>query len=157
MKIMIYFVVFFLGLLILPSGCAPAKKAFLLVQLCVNDKPGATELVGDLKDLAHSKNMEFFDSSAETARDLPKTGYVSRERSDGSPVINVGVLRKDGLFVGGGNLGLPGYQVQLGFTKGSDEAESQSFAKEVISRLEERWRVEVLPDGAAATPKPDCR
>jgi hypothetical protein len=91
--------------------------------------------------------------SADTARDLPKTGYAGRERSDGSPVINVGVLRKDGLFVGGGNLGLPGYQVQLGFTKGADDAESRSFAKEVISRLEKRWGVEVLPAGVRCDPK----
>ena len=157
MKTKIYFVVFFWGLLILPLGCTPSKKAFLLVQLCVNDKSGATELVGELKDIAHSKNMEFFDSSADTARDLPKIGYAGQERSDGSPVINVGVLRKDGLFVGGGNLGLPGYQVQLGFTKGSDDADSRRFANEVISRLEKQWKVEVLPAGTAATPKTDCR
>jgi hypothetical protein len=154
---MFYSVVALAGLLVWSSGCTPAKKAFLVVQLCVYDKAGATQLVGDLQDLAHSMNMEFFDSSAVTARDLPKTGYHGRERADGSPVINVGVLRKDGLFVGGGNLGLPGYQVQLGFTKGSDDAESRRFAEEVISRLEKQWRVDVLPAGAMATPRADCR
>jgi hypothetical protein len=114
-------------------------------------------LVIDLKGIAGSNHMEFSDSSAATAKDLAEIGYRGRERSDGSPVINIGVLRKDGLFVGGGNLGLPGYQVQLGFTGGPDDAESNRFAEEVVARLRQRWRVRVLPPGSPARPMPDCR
>jgi len=139
------------------AGCGRTKNAFTTVQFCVHDRAGAAELVADLKDIASAKHMEFFDSSTATANDLAKSGYRGRERADGSPVINVGVLRNDGLFVGGGNLGLPGYQVQLGFTEGSDRAQSNRFAEEVVARLRQRWPVRVLPPGAAAAPMADCR
>lgn len=137
-------------------GCAQGSRPFLIVQLCVHDRAGVSQLVGDLKELATSEHMEFFDNSANTARDLKNTGYRGRERSDGSPVVNVGVLRKDGLGVGGGNLGLPGYQVALGFSKGSNDAESRRFANEVVRRLQRRWRVEIVPSGSTAKPLAGC-
>ena len=129
----------------------------MTIQFCVHDRAGAAELVSDLKDIASLKHIKFSDSSTSTANDLEASGYRGRERIDGSPVINVGVLRNDGLFVGGGNLGLPGYQVQLGFTEGSDRTQSNRFAEEVVARLRRRWPVRALSPGSAATPMADCR
>lgn len=144
-------------LLLSLAACTPARQPFLSVQFCLQNKAGAARLISELLDLAHSKNMEFFDSSASTAKDLAATGYRGRERTDGSPVINIGLMGHDGLFVGGGNLGLPGYQVQLGFTTGSDDAESRRFADDVVTLLKRTWQLKVLPAGAAATPMADCR
>jgi hypothetical protein len=48
--------------------------------------------------------MDFADSTVATAKNLAAVGYRGRERADGSPVITVGLLGNDGLFVGGGNL-----------------------------------------------------
>jgi hypothetical protein len=142
---------------VLLVSCGRTKSAFMTIEFCVHDRAGFAELVSDLQDIARTNHMEFFDSSTATARDLSKSGYRGRERSDGSPVINVGVLRNDGLFVGGGNLGLPGYQIQLGFTAGSDNVESNRFAMEVVARLRRQWPVSVLPPGSAARPMSDCR
>jgi hypothetical protein len=144
-------------LALLPLGCAPGTRPFQVVQLCVHDRDGATQLIGDLRELAKSMHMEFFDSGAITEKDLASIGYRGREREDGSEMISIGLLRRDGLGIGGGNLGLPGYQVALGFSKGADEAESRRFAGEVINRLERQWHVEVLPPGSPATPMNDCR
>jgi hypothetical protein len=148
----------FIALLLLPlAACAPAKQPFLSVQFCLQNKAGTAQLISELRELAHSRNMEFFDSSASTAKDLADSGYRGRERTDGSPAINIGLMGHDGLFVGGGNLGLPGYQVQLGFTTGSDDAESRRFADDVVAQLKRTWQIKVLPEGAAATPMVDCR
>ncbi|HEY6516777.1 MAG TPA: hypothetical protein VIY50_11575 [Steroidobacteraceae bacterium] len=140
------------------SGCAPAKAPFVTVQFCVRNRAGMAQLIANLKEIANANHMDFADSSAYTEKDLAAVGYRGRERRDGSPVLSVGLLGKDGLFVGGGNLGLPGYQVQLGFTKGSDDAEAHRFAAQVISQLRQQWQqLNILPRGAAAKPMADCR
>jgi len=144
-------------LLLVLSGCAPAKVPFLTVQFCVQNRAGVAQLITDLNAIANANQLDFADSSADTAHDLAAVHYRGRERADGSPVINVGLSGKDGFFVGGGNLGLPGYQVQLGFTTGSDDAESHRLAAQVIGRLKQRWRLLMLPPGAAARPMADCR
>lgn len=143
-------------LLLLSSACTPAKQAFLTVQLCVQNKAGVDQLIDDLKNVAIADDMDFEDSSAATEKNLAAVGYRGRERADGSPVITVGLLGKDGLFVGGGNLGLPGYQVQLGFTAGADDAKAHRFATQVVGQLKRRWNVHVLPRGVPARPMMDC-
>jgi hypothetical protein len=150
------FVVVTTTLLLALTSCTEGKKPFRVVQFCVHDSAGAVQLINELKQLAATEHLEFFDSSKATEKDLKDIGYRGRERSDGSPMINVGSLRNDGLGVGGGNLGLPGYQVALGFSKGSDNAEAQRFADRVVDQLNRQWRVQVLPAGASANPKADC-
>jgi hypothetical protein len=67
--------------------------------------------------------------------------------------------RRDGSAVLVGNLGLPGYQVALGFSGGSSLPEAQEFAQMVVGKLEEHWRVEVVPNPAksGALPMADCK
>lgn len=145
------------ALLLLSSACTPAKQSFLTVQFCVHNRAGVSQLIDDLKDVANANDMDFADSSAATEKNLAAVGYRGRERADGSPVINVGLLGKDGLFVGGGNLGLPGYQVQLGFTTGADDAKAHRFATQVVDQLKRRWSLYVLPRGVPARPMADCQ
>lgn len=133
------------------------ERPFLTAQICVQDKAGMTKLVDELKTVATAKSMTFADNSADTQRDLKTVGYAGRERADGSPVLNVATERDDGLGVGATNVGLPGYQVALGFTEGADKAETERFTNDVIANLEKHWVVERLPAGIGALPKPDCR
>jgi hypothetical protein len=89
---------------------------------------------------------------------LDAIGSSGHERADSSLVINIGVLRKDGLGFGVGNLGLPGYQIALGFSEGSgNAAEAREFADRVVKRLEQRWHIDVVPAGQGATPMSDCK
>lgn len=115
------------------------------------------QLIDELKAVAASTEMKFIDNSEATKRDLTTVGYVGRDRTDGSPVINVAVKRGDGLSVGAVNVGLPGYQVALGFTESSDRLETQRFVSAIIKRLEKHWEVEKLPTGTGALPQPGCR
>jgi hypothetical protein len=111
--------------------------------------------IGELRAVATSREMRFFDYSADTERSLANVGHPARD--DGRPVVYVGVDGGDGLGVRATNVGLPGSQITLGFTEGRDQLETQSFTDEVIERLESSWPVERLPAGTGALPQPGCR
>jgi hypothetical protein len=147
-----------LGLILLMLlGCAPGKRPFLMVQMCLSDQGGVTTFVEEMRSIATSQRMEFLDNSADTARGLDAVGYTGRERNDGSPVINLGIQQKDGKGAFAGNQGLPGYQVAIGFSEGSKPDEAREFAALVVKRLEQRWPVQVVPDGKGAMPLEGCQ
>lgn len=115
------------------------------------------QMIDELRAIADSREMKFVDYSADTERDLASVGYAGRERADGSPLIDVAVERWDGMRVSAVNLGLPGYQIALGFLEGRDRVETQGFVDEVIERLERHWQIDRLPASTGALPQPGCR
>jgi hypothetical protein len=147
---------FLLAVLPLSLGsCAEGKRAFLTVQLCVRDRDGVSQLTDELRAVAVSNGMKFIDGSKAAERELATTGYA--ERSDGSPVVNVGVVRGDGLAALAGNVGLPDYHIAVGFLEGSDSSEALRFADSVIKRLETHWQIDKLPADSGTLPRPGCR
>lgn len=138
-------------------GCTPGKRPFLMVQMCLANDQGVSDFIDELRAIATVEKMDFLDNSANTKRELDAVGYAGDERTRGSPVINIGVQRSDGLGIGAGNLGLPGYQVALGFSAGSSTTEAQAFANRVVSQLEQRWRISFVPAGSGAKPMAGCR
>lgn len=139
------------------SGCGRAQEPFKMVQLCVNNMEGLEQLRAELQSIAASEHLQFQDASQHTEAELKAMKYPGNERTLGSPVVNIQMGRQDGLGVGVGNLGLPGYQLALGFTAGSNEAEARSFASKVIADLEKRWSVHMVPDGKGALPMEGCQ
>jgi hypothetical protein len=138
------------------SGCAQGKHPFLMAQMCLSDQHDVSAFVGELKSIASAEKFDFVDRSNDTERELKTVGYVGSERTGGSRVINVGVLRRDGMGLGAGNLGLPGYQVAIGFSEGSNAAEARNFADRVLMRLRKHWRIELVPAGTGAKPMANC-
>jgi hypothetical protein len=138
-------------------GCAPGKRPFLIVQMCLSDKQGVSEFVDEMRSIASEEKLEFVDNSSNTEHELKDVGYAGRERAGGSGVINVIVLRKDGMAIGAGNLGLPGYQVAAGFSEGSNVEEARDFSNRVLTRFRKHWRIEVVPAGTGAKPMPGCK
>jgi hypothetical protein len=134
-------------------GCTQGKRGFLIVQLCLNDEKNLAQFTQTLWSIAKSEGMTFIDSSATTEQNLKTIGAAI---DPSAPVINVGVERKDGLGLTAGNMGLPNYQVALGFSAGSNPAEAHKFAETVIKTLESRWHVEVVPPGRGALPLTNC-
>ncbi len=141
-------------LALLVQSCT--QQSFLQVQLCLKDRDGVTAFIGELRAIAQARHMTFIDGSAQTARELRDVGHPGDERTSGSPVINVGVEAQDGMGLTAGNLGLPGYQVALGFTAGRDRERAQAFATTVLDRLEHRWRVERVPLNRGVQAMGDC-
>lgn len=134
-------------------GCPEGKRPFKIVQLCLGDQKNLTQFANILKSVAQSESMAFIDGSASTARDLKEIGV---KIDPSAPIINLGVERKDGMGLIAGNLGLPNYQVALGFSEGSDSAEAHRFADTVVRKVSEQWHVLVVPAGRGALPLTTC-
>lgn len=112
--------------------------------------------ISEMQSLARAENMKFIDNSENTARQLQASGYEAKERTHGSYVINIGVQRSDGMGVTAGNLGLPGFEVALGFSQASDAVAANAFADRVKARLAAHWDLVTVPAGAAAKPLGGC-
>lgn len=127
-----------------------------MVQLCLANQQGLATMESELQSVAQSEKMVFLDNSRNTKESLNTIGYAGNERKDGSPVISLDVGRKDGMGLGVGNLGLPNYQVAVGFSEGSDAKEARQFANRVVERLKQHWRIVVVPAGTGAKPLASC-
>lgn len=144
------------ALLAVVVACTPGKRPFQIVQLCLSDEQNLADFKGELQVIAQSEGMQFLDRSEQTKRELQLLAAKGNVETVTEPVINVTVIRKDGLGVGGGNLGLPGYQVAIGFSEGASPTEARRFAQMVIQKLEKQWTVRMVPPGTGAKPLADC-
>jgi hypothetical protein len=133
-------------------GCGQGKRPFLMVQLCFKDDRDLGDFALLLQSIAYSEGMTYIDRSGPTERELAATDASGLL----APVINSGLEGPNGLGLGVGNLGLPKYQVAVGFSEGSNPAEAHRFADSVVSRFKSRWHVETVPEGRGALPIADC-
>jgi len=135
-------------------GCAQGKRPFLLVQLCFKDDQELADFTHLLQSIAYSERMTYIDNSGPTERDLDTLKAPGRL----APVINISLEGSDGVAsMGVGNLGLPKYQVAVGFSDaGSNRDEAQRFADTVVAQPKTRWHVETVPTGRGALPTPNC-
>ena len=109
-----------------------------------------------MRSIAVAQNLKFVDGSAETQRDLKAIGATMDKLDTPGAVINIGLDRGDRNLMMGGNLGLPTYQIALGFSGDSNPSEAQRFADMVVQRLSARWHVETVPAGTGALPMKSC-
>jgi hypothetical protein len=148
-----------LGLLVaaaLNVSCAEGKRPFTIVTVCLQNEHDVSEFLHQLQQEAERSDMTFTDGSEQTAREM----VALNERRPGEFVLNVGVEHLRGYGLMAGDL-RSGYQVTVGFGDdfaGRHTAEAREWARAVVSRLEERWRVEAMPHPAqrGALPMPDC-
>jgi hypothetical protein len=139
------------------GGCVRGKRPFLIVQLCMVDQSDVAKFKLELRAIADLERMQFVDNSANTARDLGNMNYSGEERTNGSQVINIGVDNREGFGMTANNVGLPGYQVAIGFSEGANPTMARRFANVVVSRLEQYWRVYTVPAGQGALPRQGCQ
>ena len=138
------------------SGCEKRRQSFLTIQTCVVDKDGVDQLKNTMREIARSENLEFVDGSAETGADLKTIGADKALKRDAALTINVGIKDDSGIIVMGGNLGLPPYQVALGFGASSDAAKARRLSGRLVQALSQRWRVETVPQGRGVFPMKSC-
>lgn len=146
------------GASILIAGCGAAQRNNRIVQFCVHDTAGVDDLRTVLRSFADAQSMTFIDNSAQTQADLQRIGVESPPQPEGEPLINMGINGPSGLGVTAGNLGLPGYQVALGFTEGTNAPKGKAFSDALVRELDQRWElVEVPnPDERGAFPLSNC-
>jgi hypothetical protein len=143
-----------IGVLAIPlSGCEKGPQ-LPHVQFCLSRTGDAKVLKETIRRIAKEERIQFFDWSSRTEELLRSDPGSDINQS--FPLINVGLRRKDGLGVGGGNAGLPANQVSFGFTEGSSRAEAERFSQKVISRLSQTWNVQRVADGVGARPLKGC-
>ena len=141
----------------LTASCrATGEREFRLVQVCVGNDNGIAELKTLLRSVAASERMTFVDGSARTTQDLSAIARRRGHPVSATPVLNIGVERPDSMGLTAGNLGLPQYQIALGFSKGGDPRAAQEFSDRVVAALGQHWRVEAVPAGRGALPISSC-
>jgi len=138
------------------AGCSGAQSAFEQVQVCVGDERGVTELRSVMRAVAQSENLRFIDNSAQQAQDLKDVGADKALKRDVSRAIDLHIEGESGLGVTAGNLGLPDYQVGLGFTEGRDPAKAHRLANRLISSLSQHWNVQRVPSSQGILPMKGC-
>ena len=127
-----------------------------MIQLCVQDDQGVSQFMNMMRSIAVSERMTFVDGSAETQRELNAVHAKFEKLDTPGSVINIGIDRGEHNFMMGGNLGLPTYQVALGFSGGEDRAEVLRFADLVVKQLGTVWPVQTVPAGRGALPMESC-
>lgn len=137
-------------------SCTPGKPPFLMVQLCLRDEQNLARFTSMVKSIAQSEGMEFIDRSAATEVELRSTDHVLDKLKQNTPIINLGIQGKDGVGMSAGNLGLPDYQVAIGFSEGLKPSEAHRFADTVVESLRQVWHVETVPTGRGAFPLKTC-
>jgi len=129
------------------------KRPFLIAQVYLENAGDLSAFTRQMQLIAQSESKTLIDHSANTQQELDMLGHPVEE-SRMRPVVNMGIERPDGSRVLVGNLGLPGYRVALGFYAGSNPSGAQKFAQMVVSRLEEHWRIEIVPNPAKSGAQP---
>ena len=145
-----------IGLTISLQGCSPAQESFLSVQMCVTDSQGVAELKDVMRAVAQAEGLQFLDNSAQQAKTLKNLDADKALGRDVSLAIDVHIEGKNGLGVTAGNLGLPPYQVALGFTEGDDPAKAHRLSDRLVKVLSQRWHVETIPSDKGAMPMKSC-
>ncbi len=135
-------------------GCAPSSPTYLTINVCLKDKQGVSDFLGLLQSIAVSEHLQLVDGSTETQRDLKSIGAKMDKLQTPGSVINIGMNRGAHNVMMGGNLGLPAYQVALGFS--GEPPEDRRFADIVVKQLGARWQIETVPAGKGAFPMKSC-
>lgn len=138
------------------AGCSGAQRTFEQVQLCVRDERGVAELKNVMQAVALSQNFQFLDNSAPQANVLKNIGADRALKRDVSHAIDLHVEGESGLGVTAGNLGLPPYQVGVGFTAGSNAVKARQLANNLISSLSQHWNVQRVPSSQGILPMKGC-
>ncbi len=145
-----------LGVILL-TGCAKkVDETYLTVQMCVHDQEGVKQFKSVMRVVAAAENLEFIDGSSEAGKNLKAMGADRALKRDAALAINVGIKGDGGTFVMGGNLGLPPYQVALGFGTGSEPTKARELSKHLVHLLTEKWNVEIVPQGKGVFAMKDC-
>jgi hypothetical protein len=137
-------------------GCTPGKLPFLIVQTCLNDEAGVEAFVAKMQAIAFAEHMDFADNSEDVAQLQKNSGDSGQEKTHGSRVLHVSIRRADGVGTTATNLGLPGFEVALGFSEGSDAEFAHAFADRVMAQLSDHWKFVIVPSGTGAKPRGGC-
>lgn len=128
--------------LLLIGGCSRSERPFLIAQVCLHNEGEVDRFVALMRKVAQSNGLEFVDTSSRSQEGLSRIDSAQARIEARRRAVNIGTLGGRGFGFGAGNLGLPGYQVAIGFTAGDNAQEAHKFAAETVRLLRLSWHVE---------------
>lgn len=144
------------SLALILQGCSKVQEPFLMVQMCLVDQTGVAQFKDVMRANAKLESFEYIDNSAQQGASLRTMGADKLLKRDAALAIDVYLKGKEGMWVSASNLGLPHYQVALGFTEGSDAAKAHRLSGRLVKALSQRWHIETVPQGKGALPMKTC-
>jgi len=138
------------------NGCTRAQEAFETVQICVGNERGVADLKRAMMTVAEAEGLQFIDNSAQQRMELKAIEADKALNRDAASAIDFHIEGKSGMGATAGNLGLPPYQIGLGFTEGDDPAKAHQLADRLINALSQRWAVQRIPHGEGVLPMKTC-
>lgn len=140
------------------QGCSRTQEPFLLVQMCLIDQGGVEQFLEIMREVAKAENLKFIDDSLEAAESLRVMGADKALNFDSAFTIHVGIENenKGNMFVLGGNIGLPPYQVAVGFAEGNDAAKAHRLSDRLVKAFSQLWHIETVPQGKGSLPMKSC-
>ena len=125
------------------------------IEMCVIDRDGVALFKNTMQAIAKSEGLHFLDGSAQTGNELKIIGVAVGH--DYALSINVGINDRSGYnYAMGGNLGLPAYQIALGFGNGSDQTKARRLSDRLVKAFSRHWRVETVSVGQGVPPMKSC-
>ena len=101
-----------------------AQKSFQTVQVCVDNEQGVDDLKSLMMSVAQSEGLQYIDNSAHQATSRKDIGADKALGADAANAVDLHIEGSSGLGATAGNLGLPPYQIGVGFTEGNDPAKA---------------------------------
>lgn len=144
------------SLALILQGCSKMQEPFLMVQMCIVDQTGVAQLKGVMRSIAKLEDLTYIDNSAQQGANLKTMGADKLLKQDAALAIDVYLKGKGGMWVSAGNLGLPPYQIALGFTEGTDAAKAHRLSDRLVKALAQLWHIETVPQGKGALPMKTC-
>ena len=138
------------------QGCSKTQEPFLMVQMCLVDQAGVLQFKSVMHSIAKLEDLKYIDNSAQQGANLKIMGADKLLKQDAALAIDVHLEGDRALGVSAGNLGLPPYQVALGFTEGSDAAKAHRLSDQLVKALSQLWQIETVPQGKGAFPMSSC-
>jgi hypothetical protein len=137
-------------------ACSSGKPPALMVQLCLQDDQGVSDLQNLMQSVAASEHMNFVDVSADTQEKLKTINAKYAKLATPSSVINMYIESDSRLVVTADNIDLPTYQVSVDFTGGLSPVDKQRFIDVLIPRLKAQWQVDTVPAGVRPFAMKSC-
>jgi len=145
-----------MGISIFLDGCGRSQEAFLTVGVCAGDQGGVEQVLETMRATAKSAGLKFIDQSAETRANLENVDANKSLKYGADSLVDAHIEGAGGMGVTASNLGLPPFQIALGFTAGSDSAKGHHLADQLVRALSERWHVQKIPEGEGVRPLKEC-
>jgi hypothetical protein len=123
----------------------------------LRNEDDVSRFVALMRGIASQTGLHFVDTSAGAQEGLARVAPAQARIEARRKAVNIGTVDRAGFGFSAGNLGMPGYQVAVGFTDEGRSQDAHKFALATVTALRKHWRVETQSGGSGAQGMKSCR